>query len=393
MKSILTLCLLIAFGQCTSQITAAEYFIDTDPGIENGESISVDSDFTVNENFNFSTSGIEQGFHTLYVRVKDAMGAWSLYDKQSFHVSPQMVDYAISDAEYFIDSDPGIGNGNPVSIADDFMVSESISLSTAGLEEGFHQLYVRVKDTDGNWSIYDEQSFQVTSVEIPAEITDAEYFIDADPGVGNGFQVTVSDGFEVAEEFQLGTEGLESGFHTLYVRVKDSNEGWTLYDKQNFRIQDSGPITTAEYFVDTDPGLGNGEEILIQPGHNVYEEPQLSTVGLAPGLHNLYVRVMDSDNVWSPADTAEFTIVIVDGLSELTTSAFVIYPNPTTERINLNTDEHIQQLSIYDDKGGLVKSQTGNRYQIDVSELPAGNYLLEVVSAEVRHHFRFIKDR
>jgi len=392
MKSILTILFMVIVGQCIAQITSAEYFIDTDPGVEGGVTIPVSSDFTITESININTEGLEEGFHTMYVRVKDTDDAWSLYDKQSFHVVAPANSYEISEAEYFIDTDPGIGNGDPILITEDFFISESTDLSTVGVEDGFHSLYIRVKDTDGNWSAYDEQVFHVTPPVISAEITEAEYFIDTDPGIGNANQISVEDGFTVAENFQIDTEDLEIGFHTLHVRVKDEIEGWTLYDKQSFRIQDSGPIIAAEYFIDTDPGQGNAEEILIQSGHNIYEEPQLATLGLAPGAHNLFVRVMDSDNVWSPADTAAFTILLVDGISEMTTTTFVIFPNPTSDRINLSTDENIQELSVYDDQGRLVKSERGNRYQIDVSDLAHGNYVLEVISADDRHHFRFVKD-
>ncbi len=328
----------------------------------------------------------------MYLRVKDTEDAWSLYDEQSFHVKNPVSSTGITEAEYFIDTDPGSGNGNQISITEGFALEESFQLDTEGLGDGFHTLFVRVKDSNEGWGLYDKQSFYVATPSIITGIIDAEFFIDIDPGLGNGTQISVTEGFELEEDFLLNTEGLEVGFHTLYVRVKDGNEGWTLYDKQNFRIQDSGPIIAAEYFIDADPGLGNAEEISIQSGHNIYEEPQLATLGLTPGLHNLYVRVMDDNNVWSPADTAEFTIVLVNGLSEMTASKFVIYPNPTSERINLSTDENIQQLSVYDDQGRLVKSQRGNRYQIDVSDLATGNYILEVMTSNERHHFRFVKD-
>lgn len=393
MKSKLTLMLLIIVGQSIAQISSAEYFIDIDPGVENGVNIPIDSDFTIAESFDINTDGLEEGFHTMYVRVKDTDDAWSLYDKQSFHVVAPAESYEISEAEYFFDIDPGIGNGDPILVDEDFYISESTDLSVEGLEDGFHSLYIRVKDLDGNWSAFEEQVFLVTPQVISAEIIEAEYFVDTDPGIGNGVSVSLEAGFTVEEEFQVVTEGLDDGFHTLYLRVKDSIEGWTLYDKQSFRVQESGPIIAAEYFIDTDPGLGNGEEILIQSGHNIYEEPQLATLGLAPGLHNLYVRVMDSDNVWSAVDTAEFTIVIVDGLSEFSTSSFLIYPNPTAERINLDTDEKILRLSVYDDQGRLVKNQKSDKYYIDVIDLAPGNYILEVTSSTDRHHFRFIKDR
>ncbi len=64
----------------------AEYFIDIDPGFGSALAISVSGDI-LDENLVIPTSGgIAQGDHYLHIRVQNADGTWSLYDRQLFEV-------------------------------------------------------------------------------------------------------------------------------------------------------------------------------------------------------------------------------------------------------------------------------------------------------------------
>jgi hypothetical protein len=65
-------------------------------------------------------------------------------------------------AEYFIDRDPGLGNGIRVSLASGSnTVSFTFDISTTGLALGSHQVAVRVKQADGVWSLFDMRGFFV----------------------------------------------------------------------------------------------------------------------------------------------------------------------------------------------------------------------------------------
>ncbi len=155
-------------------IVAAEYFFDTDPGPGNGTAITVPSPAdSVNLNVALSTSGfaLAPGAHKVYVRSRDANGKWSLYEGQSFSVAISLVA-----AEYFFDTDPGIGNGIPLAIpvAGD-SVNFSAALPTAGLgflNGSIHKVFLRTKDNAGKWSVYEGQSFGIYLFGLPVTITE-----------------------------------------------------------------------------------------------------------------------------------------------------------------------------------------------------------------------------
>src|SRR5690606_37842954 len=142
-----------------------------------------------------------------------------------------------------------------------------------------HRLYVRTKSNEGRWSITNIGNFVVdtdppypVAPVAPQNIIAAEYFIDTDPGIGNGQSITLSAGVDLANiSAPVNTTGLSNGIHRVYIRTK-SNEGrWSLTNVQNFTVDidpayPAAPATAqniiaGEYFIDTDPGLGAGTPI------------------------------------------------------------------------------------------------------------------------------------
>src|SRR5690606_38563081 len=110
-----------------------------------------------------------------------------LYEARGFYSTSTATNAGnIIAAEYFIDNDPGIGNGTNVSIG---TTGDSVnfiaSIPTTGLSEGFHILSLRVKDADSNWSEYEQRGFYVTATSgvSAGYIVATEYFIDTDPGI------------------------------------------------------------------------------------------------------------------------------------------------------------------------------------------------------------------
>ncbi len=172
MKSIMT----ILFGLFmysflnAQQIIQAEYFIDTDPGLGNANSVSIVGGTTaeiINETVNLT--GLDEGHHRFCVRYKDDLGNWSFPDCQTLFIfQTDNEPTAIVQAEYFIDTDPGLGNAIPLSletIADTTITSDIIDIAEEGLDLGEHCLLVRYKDNLGQWSVRACEIFYVCELD------------------------------------------------------------------------------------------------------------------------------------------------------------------------------------------------------------------------------------
>ncbi len=234
------------------QITAAEYFIDSDPGIGNATNLTVTNGNTINSNFSIPTSGLSNGLHVLHIRVKGTNDVWSLYYRDYFYIltiEAPPIGSNLSAAEYFIDIDPGIGNGTALSISSVQMLDDTFSIHTTELDNGLHVLYMRVKDLDDTWSLYYRDYFYIQTINnlVSTPITDAEYFFDTDPGVGNGFSVPINEGFTVDETLAIPVPlDMTDGDHYLYIRVKNMDDNWSLYIFALFNVDGSLSVESNE---------------------------------------------------------------------------------------------------------------------------------------------------
>jgi len=153
----------------------------------------------------------------------------------------------ITTAEYFFDTDPGPGNGTPTSIG-----TPGISVSfpvhiPINLSPGFHWLGIRVKDSDGKWSLFQRRNFYVSQpgTDLPI-ITKAEYFFDTDPGVDSGTPLNFQNtGFSVSQTFPITVPvSMTGGKHYLAIRVKDQAGHWSLFQRDTIVVGGSSASIT-----------------------------------------------------------------------------------------------------------------------------------------------------
>ncbi|NND51384.1 MAG: hypothetical protein HKN54_03200, partial [Flavobacteriaceae bacterium] len=230
----------------------------------------------------------------------------------------------ITAAEYFFDSDPGVGLATSLPITPGATITESFSIPTTGLSEGLHVLHIRTEDSAGNWSLYMRRYFYVSEPNgyNPPPVYDivaAEYFFDNDTGVGNaglgniGGPLPVTQGLSISDTFSIPTTGLTDGLHVLHIRTQDTNGTWSLYMRRYFFLTEPNgynpppeyEIVAAEYFFDNDTGVGNagigniGGSLPVTQGLSINETFSIPITGLTEGLHVLHIRTQDTNGTWS----------------------------------------------------------------------------------------------
>ena len=305
-------------------IVAAEYFFDTDPGTGRGTAFApADTVFSSPveyfERFNVSTKGLEPGVHRVFVRVKDANNQWSSLQSASFEVkaptygnNPVPVDQAdtywtdietLSRGECFFGADPGVGLGIPFTTTDGTydQASEMFDVSVVVPENicrnGTCTVSIRVQDARGVWS----------------PVRTAEFELDSDmDGMSDGADAFPDD---PAASMDRDHDGYPDGWNenATDAQIAASVLCIDAYPSDPSRFRFPPDLMIAEYFIDEDPGYGNGYPLLSADG--VFDHPfemfnvyNVSTTGLNPGVHTVYVRVRDGDGVWSPLRSACFEI-------------------------------------------------------------------------------------
>jgi len=312
----------------------------------------------------------------------------------------------ITEAEYYIDTDNlGVGNQNTLTVTTGNTIDENFSIQTTGLAEGLHTLHIRAKGTNNIWSLYKRAYFHVqapTTNGTPQNIVAAEYYIDSDvSGVGGSPTAGMfTPGMAINEAFTIPTTGLTEGLHVLHIRVKDADDTWSLYNRAYFYTHSSNsnatatPIMAAEYFFDTDPGVGDATDIAVAQGFNIDEDLVIQVPStMVNGDHYLYLRVQNQDNTWSLYKRALFTVNDALAVEDFNSDSFEIFPNPTENNIHINFKQYGDySFSVYNISGKEIfhqeKLELNNRFNL--SEYASGVYILKIRD-KTNHTFQNVK--
>jgi hypothetical protein len=308
---IITICILICIGQLQAQqITDMEYFFNSDPGIGNGTSVNITDAASIDLDYTFPLDGLTFGLHTIFIRLKDNSGNWSLSNGKQFLFFDGNTTSEIDGIEYFVDEDPGVGQAIQIDLPNSPVLNQAVSLNLSSFEPGFHILYIRVKDTNGSYSLAMAKPIIIADGNNnTSTIALIEYFLNDDPGHGNGQQIALNNAEYLDTEIDLDLSSAPIGVHQLFLRLKDNYGMWShTYQHQLVVFPGvGGPqnISQVEYFYDVDPGIGNGLQVNVDAAVLDSSLTILVPESLSLGEHTLYVRVKDRQGRWSLLNTDE----------------------------------------------------------------------------------------
>ena len=209
-----------------------------------------------------------------------------------------------------------------------------------------------------------------------------EYYIDADPGHGEGVSIAIDPGRSIDTTFDVDLGDAEKGFHVLYTRVRDANGQWShafakpfyIYEFFIDEIADKPDIVQAEFYIDSDPGYGEGVPISIDSGETIDTSFTVDLADVEAGVHVLYTRVKDDDGQWSLAYAKPFYIYRMP--EEITPPDIVAFEyfltdgdqDTTPVTVDTFTPSHDIDTEIFVDLSNLVIGKTYTLVTIAVDE-------------------------
>lgn len=153
----------------------------------------------------------------------------------------------------------------------------------------------------------------------------------------------------------------------------------------------TGNFTTPKFIVQSN-NLGvdtflNIQNITLATIVNAKNIPFYGKWRVVASATSLLPSVKISDSIFS----INITIGNFNGINEISQQHSIhIYPNPTTQFVNILCDESLKSITVFDLIGKEIIYQTSSSNTIDVSSLSKGVYLLKVNTEKAQHVQRII---
>lgn len=132
---------------------------------------------------------------------------------------------------------------------------------------------------------------------------------------------------------------------------------------------------------------GNNADILVMWA---YDNPNLMCIFVDDETATYPECDLVSFAGWCKDETTVYGENCALGISDFSATKIKLYPNPTTDYLNIEGDFEIASVQIYSLSGKIVKQSTEDK--IDVSQLQSGLYFAKVNIGGVSSVTRFIKD-
>ena len=261
---------------------------------------------TISINQTVSTAGLTFGLHQLRIRVSDDAGRTGVATNGYFFIIDPTnpgVARLVTTFAYRIDD----GAWTVVDPADAAQVNINEVVSTTGLSFGLHKLFLRVNDDAGRTGAATNGYFFILDPVHPSVlrlVTQIQYWFNAQTPT----TLDVTDEPSVNFDQIVATATLPIGLNRFNIRaIDDLGRTGAATNASLVVIAPFGPgspryLTAAEFFVNVDPGAGNGVPIYL-PADGAFDENSevIDTVltTLPIGFHRIGFRTRDDLGRWS----------------------------------------------------------------------------------------------
>ena len=157
-------------------------------------------------------------------------------------------------------------------------------------------------------------------------------------------------------------------------------------------------LNTYEITATVDPEEGG-----TVTGAGSYTHGQEVTMTATANVDYRFVNWTEGDEVVSEEATFTFTadrdrelvahFISTVGIGEYDAMTVTIYPNPVRDKLFVEVDRQASRCEIYTITGALVYSQDNltEKFEIEVSDLVSGAYIIRIVSNSMVKNLRFVK--
>ena len=132
-----------------------------------------------------------------------------------------------------------------------------------------------------------------------------EYFFDSLKNIENSDVISLKPNTEIIHNHSIDISALNNGLHRFYVNAINNNGKSGIIQNKFLHINHvnkpdiSEEITEMELFIDKDPGFNNGITIgsLLNDDY-IDIEYILSLKSIIPGIHRIFVRAKNNQDIW-----------------------------------------------------------------------------------------------
>ena len=245
---------------------------------------------------------------------------------------------------------------------------------TVGSFSASNKFTVQLSDATGS----NFKNIETTGAESPLKV---KIPLDLIPSAGYNFRVIASDSNATSTTNKLPL--------TAYAGITARFDSSSYYFNENKAVSIGIKFTGTPPFIFT---LGS-DEVSAKPFTSTVNDYTLTinpTANTAYRLFSVNNNVCGAGTILSPSTVR---IELITGTDELGKMGINLFPNPTSDVLNIESNDKELDVQLIDFVGKVVHEQTlrGQQKQVDLSKIPSGTYFLHIQKEGRKATFKVLK--